>query len=449
MYRCAARRFAALSLAAFLAFSLLSFPIFADGYNPLLSVTTTTSNNSSANPDDSTFGSQATSSVSPLTVISSGAHNRINRFNIRTDGITSTHFFIRADFTVVTVKSQGMQSATIDDLFPVSISGYNTNHTVPVTVSDTNYSVRCYDYMLGEYLGDFGNIWISGVSEQYVVRGNKTISFLIEVTAPAVNTTNNLTLTLNTPITLYHTVNRADTLHLIPTQVAYYSDYSEVLFSYLVSIRNDLDQAEFDLAGIWQYLVDHEADIEQLGKLNDILGLLTSVRSDVMAIRQSILQLFTSNSTIPQFQWRYTTYTVNPDDTITVGEASTNWYMAVLQSLRNLDLVTQYFVKDRILEKDAEDAGLVEFAQEGFEKAGDSIDDISSMLDITDMGSFNASAMGTAGEQSFLDWFSSHNAQMIDAVPQSRGPADSDFVDFLTPHLEEIDAYLQEGVNDD
>lgn len=416
--------------------ALPHFSAFADD-NSLISVSTSSSNNSASVPAESTYSSTFTYPVSPFTSVCSGSHNRINSFSIRADGITSSTIFIRVDFTVVAVKSQGMQSASISDLFPVSVNGYNSNHTVPVTISDSDYSVRCYQYLMGQYLGDFGDIWISGVTEQYVVRGNKTLSFLIEIQAPATGTGNGLTITLNNPVSMYHTLNREDTLYLIPTHISQYIDSSEALFSYLVSIRNDVDQAEFDLAGIWQFLVDHASYLDNLQYIDDILAELTTDTNGYIYKILDYVQLtrwYVSLIVASNYQVRYLDAN---------GELATRngrfWDSIIAElQLLNIDFVKSYQYQNTVddMSTDTDNGeNSLEMALDAVSDAN-SIGSITGFLSIFNIAENDPEALTTHGTSGLLYWFMQETYDDIQQVPIPRGPHDDD--GWVMPYTDKV-----------
>lgn len=424
--------------------SAFSFSVSADGDAALLSVSTSYSNYSGANPDDNTFSSSSPYSISPFTAVCHGSHNRINAFSIRTDDLTSTNIFIRVDFTVVAIKHQGTSAASITDLFPVSISGYQTNHTTPVTLSNTNYSARVYQYMLGEYLGDLENLWISGANEEWVVRGNKTISFLIEINTPASGTVNGLTLTLNTPVTLYHTLNREDTLYLIPTNVSTYTDYSEALFSYIVDIRNQLitlsgyaNQDQYNTAGIWTYLLDHASDLDMISVIANLLkdeadSWLGKIYTNVRVIQGYV------NNMVKQI---YEVRTLNSDGTVT----SSNGYFwaAILGELR---LINHDFDRAYAYQSQIDQAATDQSGDEALGLALDAVADANAIGSITGFtGIFNMAPndpemLTNHGATGFLFWFTQENYDDIQQNPIPRSPGE----EWVMPYNDKVRRMMEE-----
>lgn len=424
--------------------SAFSFSVSADDDTPLLFVSTSYSNNSGASPDNSTYSSTSTYPAAPFDVVCSGSHTRINSLSVRTDGITSSNLFVRADFTVVAVKSQGTQAASISELFPVSINNYNANHTASVTVSNSNYSVRCYEYMLGEYLGDLENLWISGASEQWVVRGNKTISLLLEIQCPAENTVNGITVTLNNPISLYHTLNRQDTLYLIPTNVSSYTNSSEALFSYLVDIRDELiaiggytNQDQYNTSGIWTFLLNHAADIDMISVIADLLeddpnGWLGKTYTLVTTIKNYLY-----NMVQRIYEVRYI------DEAGNLVTRNNFWWDAILGELRliNYDLVRSYDYQQTIdaASTDEDDQSALDYAIGALSDAN-AVGSITGFTGIFNMAPNDPEMLTNHGATGFLFWFTQENYDDIQQNPVPRSPGE----EWVMPYNDKVRRMMEE-----
>lgn len=179
-----------------------------------------------------------------------------------------------------------------------------------------------------------------------------------------------------------------------------------------------------------------------LNYILDCQNTLLSQLFNIVNYSLLMLQRLTENN-----EWSVSIDYFDGDGNFVAGDKiRTTWYNAIYQLLSNLYTPVKEQAEQ---EQRAKEAGALDALDEAYDKADDKLSFWSflDLIDIGDIGEYDDEALGFAGSDSIIDWFSNATKNDIEGQVINPLPKDNDhiIIDFYGQNIDQIQNYFGGG----